>query len=455
MLMRLLLAVCISLTASCATSRVGVAEGIEPRAVKTSPLPGGRLRLSFEPVAPFHALDIMDREEAQAALTVFYSALLAERPEIRILSSSRTGLMERGVADGWEPSLRQRFLSHAGPRLLPLPDSLEQSRLFHALKLSPRYMGAGVQEAAKELFSSPMFVAGVCLSVAVYFAAWLAPEPLFSKAFAVTMTAALALTVGMLEVANLALACLRLYRESEAARTAEELEAAAARFGKAVGGTGLRVLVMVVSLGVAKAVPTVPHGGLGAFLGPPRYAVAGGLAVGASSTARIAADGSLIVSGVATGEVATRLCGGLALCATMDGAAQGSGRGTQPSTRYGPAHTEQNLPHNELIERELAAREAAGHTQLRKNKAQLNAQGKRVYDKEPVDETRFRKPDASSLRPEGVRHNTNYVSNPRDLKRELDAFEAMLRADKDAIHELYLLDGTLVRRYVPPGVLYP
>jgi hypothetical protein len=41
------------------------------------------------------------------------------------------------------------------------------------------------------------------------------------------------------------------------------------------------------------------------------------------------------------------------------------------------------------------------------------------------------------------------------MQRELDAFDAMLRADKSAIHELYLLDGTLVRRYVPPAVSFP
>jgi hypothetical protein len=59
------------------------------------------------------------------------------------------------------------------------------------------------------------------------------------------------------------------------------------------------------------------------------------------------------------------------------------------------------------------------------------------------------------VRPDGVRHNTNYVSNARDLKRELEAFEAMVRADRKAIHELYLLDGTLLQRYVPAGVRYP
>jgi hypothetical protein len=54
-----------------------------------------------------------------------------------------------------------------------------------------------------------------------------------------------------------------------------------------------------------------------------------------------------------------------------------------------------------------------------------------------------------------VRHNTNYVSNVHDIKREIAAFEAMVRADGNAIHEVYLLDGTLLRRYVPPGVSYP
>jgi hypothetical protein len=139
----------------------------------------------------------------------------------------------------------------------------------------------------------------------------------------------------------------------------------------------------------------------------------------------------------------------------MDGGAGGASHGAQLSTRYGPPHTQQNPPHNEAIERELAAREAAGHTDLRKNKAQVDARGQPVPVEKPVNGTRFRRPDVSTLRPDGVRHNTNYVSSPRDLKRELEAFEAMKLADDRAIHELYLLDGTLVRRYVPPGVSYP
>jgi hypothetical protein len=271
----------------------------------------------------------------------------------------------------------------------------------------------------------------------------------------VTLTAALALTVGMFELANVALACLRLYQAAEAARTEKELEAAAERFGKRMGGTGLRVLVMVASAGVAKGMPTIPPGGLGALLGAPRYAVEGGLAVGEVATAHVVAGGGLILSGVATGEIAAQLCRGLAVCATMDDSVRTSASGTTLSARYGPAHTQKNPAHNEAIERELAARERAGHVDLRKNKAQVDSKGDPVFDGESVAGPRFRRPDAASLRPDGVRHNTNYVSNARDLKRELEAFEAMRRADLQAIHELYLLDGTLVRRYVPPGVSYP
>jgi hypothetical protein len=449
-LLRVVLAALLAFPSACATSRSGLAE--EARLVRVESLSEGRVRLSFEPVAPSPEHEVMAREEAQAVLTVFHAAFLAERPEIQVVSPSRLRLLEEGTR---QQQLRGRFLERFGPALLPLPDSLEESRLYRALKLSPRYMGAGVREAAQEMFSSPLFVASVCLSVLVYFAAWLAPEPLFTKALAGTVTAALAIAVGVLEVANLALACIRLYRESEAASSEEELEAASERFGKSVGGTGLRVMVLVASFGIGKSMPSVPHGGLGALLGPPRYAVEGGLALGRASTAKVVADGSLILSGVATGEAATHLCGGLAMCSTMDEAGPAASNGGELLTRYGPPHTRQNPRHNNTIERELAAREAAGHTDLKKNKGQLDANGEDVRIPRPAGRPHYRRPDASSLRPDGVRHNTNYVSNVRNLRSELEAFETMRKADPRAIHELYLLDGTLIRRYVPAGVTFP
>ncbi len=155
------------------------------------------------------------------------------------------------------------------------------------------------------------------------------------------------------------------------------------------------------------------------------------------------------------GTSATALCGELATCAMMNGAGGASTGGPKLSTRYGKPHTRQNPAHNEAIEQELARREAAGHTSLRKNQPQKDADIEEVLDPQPLKGIRFRKPDVSSVRSDGVRHNTNYVSNPRDLRREVEAFESMVRADQRAIHELYQLDGTLVRRHIPTGVSFP
>ncbi len=213
------------------------------------------------------------------------------------------------MAAEWELKLREEFLSRYGSSRLPLPQSLETSPLFLALKLSPRYMGAGVREAAQELFRSPVFLSSVALSVLVYFGAWIAPEPLFTKAFAATLTLRLALVVGVLELTRLAHACVQLYQEAQAARTLEDLEAVAERFGKVVGGTALRVLVMVASMGVAKGLPQVPEGGLGFLLRSPRFAVAGGATLEGATTVKMVADGTVVVMGVSAGTAATAVGG--------------------------------------------------------------------------------------------------------------------------------------------------
>jgi hypothetical protein len=276
------------------------------------------------------------------------------------------------------------------------------------------------------------------------------PEPLFSKAFAAALTVRLALLVGLVELGQLAHACIRLYQEVEAATSSQELEAASARFGMSMGGVFLRTLVVVASLGAPQVLPKVPEGSLWTLLSPLRHAPASGPALASVTTAQIVADGTLVVAGMAAGTSAASLCGELATCAMMSGSG-----GAKLSTRYGQPHTRQNPPHNEAIEHELARREAAGHSHLRKNKPQKDASDRRVKDPTPTGGIRFRKPDASSVRPDGMRHNTNYVSNSKDMRRELEAFDAMVRADPKAIYELYLLDGTLVRRYVPRGVAFP
>jgi len=433
------------------TPEVGhVRAGLLPVGLRA--LADGRLKLFLPPLPPNLALELLSVEEVRPLLTAFAPLHPPLRPQLRLLESPGWGL-ERSATTRAETKLREEFLDQFGPALLPLPESLASSRLLLALQLSTRYMAEGVREAARELFNSPAFVLGVCLSIGVYFAAWLAPEPFFSKAFAATLTARLALLVGLVELGQVAHACLKLYQDVEAARTPQELEAASASFGKAMGGTGLRVLVVVVSMGLGRMIPQVPEGGIWSLL-PSVGATSEGaqVALRAVATAEVVADGTLVVTGTMAGEMASA-CSELGPCTMM--ANSGAGSGARLPTRYGPPHTRQNPPHNKAIEKELAAREAAGHSKLAKNKAQMDATGERVLDRQPVNGVRFRRPDASSVRPDGVRHNTNYVSNPKNLKDELEAFESMVRSDPKAIHELYRLDGTLVRRFVPPGVSYP
>ncbi|WNG43394.1 hypothetical protein F0U60_04255 [Archangium minus] len=294
---------------SCAVSPGGAPPGAgreaEPKVVQVDALSGGKLRLSFEPVESEPALERVRVKEARAALAFFQDSFrVTEKPRTR----SRLVLVSTGGGGGqpaeWESRLRQEYLSRYGPPLLPMPESMEQSRLFLALKLSPGYMGEGVREAAQELFSSPVFLSGVALSVLVYFAAWLAPEPVFTKAFVATLTLRLTLAVGAVELTQVARACVRLYQEAEAARTVQELEAVAERFGRAMGGTGLRVLMLVASMGVAKGLPGVPEGGLGALLRSPRFAMPGGMTVQGAATVQMVADGTVLVTGVAAGTAA-------------------------------------------------------------------------------------------------------------------------------------------------------
>jgi hypothetical protein len=106
------------------------------------------------------------------------------------------------------------------------------------------------------------------------------------------------------------MACLTLYREAEAARTVEQLEAVAERFGKAIGGVGLRVLVTVAGAKLAKGLPEVPKGGLWARFSPPRSAFAGGgkggFSVGAGTRAQVSvADGTVVLMGVSANVTAS------------------------------------------------------------------------------------------------------------------------------------------------------
>jgi hypothetical protein len=306
-LLRVVALLSLVLPTSCATSRESAPDELRPRAtpkpVRVAELPEGQLKLTFEPAPLDPDLDVLEVGTARAILADLYGPPRpAAKSRLRLVLASTGPLGEvQGTPTAWERRLKEEFLSRYGPALVPLPESLEASPLVLALRRSPRYMGSGAREAAQELFSSPPFLISVALSVGVYFAAWLLPEPLFSKALVATLTLRLALAVGVVELTQVAHTCLRLYREVQAARTVQELEAAAEHFGKAMGGTALRVLVLVASFGVGKGLPEVPEGGLRTLLSAPRYVMAEGASVEGATAVQIVSDGTLIVAGAAVG----------------------------------------------------------------------------------------------------------------------------------------------------------
>ena len=108
---------------------------------------------------------------------------------------------------------------------------------------------------------------------------------------------------------------------------------------------------------------------------------------------------------------------------------------------WGTEHGFNNPPHNNSIEVELDWAFNAGATDIVKNGRQRDANGNYVYYTDSVTgKQRYIRPDASYTI-DGVRYNTNYVSNNTslsELERELTAYEHMVEADPDAVNTLVI-----------------
>ncbi|WP_224361317.1 AHH domain-containing protein [Hyalangium versicolor] len=294
---------CVVLFAACATTDELVREepsGSEPDLplVKVSELSEERLQLTFPRVPLDPALRRFSVEDAQRALAAFREALAQVDPRLLQAAEARAcaGLREPSEL---ERTLRAQYIQRYGAPAVPLPRCLEDSPLVMALRLSPRYMPEGVREGMEQLVQDPVFLAGLATSLVVYVIAWAAPEPIFSKAFAASVTLVLALTFTVAELVHVGMVALKLYRETEGSRTLAEIEAAAERFGKALGGAGARILAYVACRGLARSVQGPPNG-LGALLSPRRFALPGGFNWGTATLARaVPGEGALVVAGVA------------------------------------------------------------------------------------------------------------------------------------------------------------
>ena len=105
-------------------------------------------------------------------------------------------------------------------------------------------------------------------------------------------------------------------------------------------------------------------------------------------------------------------------------------------TRWGNEHGRNNIKHNNAIEDELDDAFERGGKDIRKNGVQIDADGNRVY----YDGTHYIRPDASYTI-DGVRYNTNYISNQsltnlNEISREFNSFIHMVQADPSAVNRL-------------------
>ena len=295
-----------------AQEKVPVLEEVEVRGYQGDE--GEGLRLTFKRLKPNPALEMWREGEAREVVEALeehfqeegrWRSRREERPRVATAVGLLMRMKEEARPSALERKVREEYEEMLGPALVEMPEALASARWFQALKLSPRYMGEGVREAAEEMFSSPAVVLSVGMAMMLYALAWAAPEPVLSKAWASAVTVGLLLTYSAAELYSVGQACLKLYQEAQEAETVEELEEVARRFGRALGGVGLRVLVTVAGARLVRGLPEVPKGGLWAKLSPPRFAftggggAGGGMRVGAGTRAQVSvADGTVVLMGV-------------------------------------------------------------------------------------------------------------------------------------------------------------
>jgi len=228
--------------------------------------------------------------------------------------------------------------------------TLGRSELMRmALQISPQYMPAGAHDAIVQMFNDPVFWISTFVGITLYIASIVAPEPIISKATAAGITVALLTVFALSEIKNLAVAWMDLSDESAAATNMHQLEEAAERFGRAVGGTLGRVLVTLAMIVAGKAVEgSLPPVGPG---GPTPLAVTeGGFRVPVPAAAPVAVPAPVPV--LAAGTVAA---GPTATAVHMAIQGGGGGGGGKPAPEGPQAKTEAPIDYKSLPPEKLEA----------------------------------------------------------------------------------------------------
>ncbi|HYO55120.1 AHH domain-containing protein [Archangium sp.] len=253
-------------------------------------------------VAPHPAGERKEPTCVKASLQGVLGGLMPCPPDTQSQEKSKP---KRVLPPQVEERIRQdytRFYSSKNAAPLDGLGPVEDSRFFLALKRAPKHMGTGAQQADEELFTSPVFIASMAVSMTLYMVALAAPEPFISKGAVAAMTFWLMATYGFSEVVAVASAVKRLYDESSAAMSERALDDAARHFGEAIGGVGLRILVTVAVGRLAGKLPEVPKAPGSGGLWDKSLARLVSLW---ASTVTLVADGTILLMGAMLGASAS------------------------------------------------------------------------------------------------------------------------------------------------------
>jgi hypothetical protein len=199
----------------------------------------------------------------------------------------------------------------------------EEGKRTLAFRLALDSVWDETAEALKDLTDKDAMITLLATTGAVYFALWLAPEPLLSKGVAATLTVALIAYLGWDVVWSLVQSWRVLAKEVKEATSFDEIRNAGEKYGEVMGKNAARAFVMLAmaALGgtahtLATKLPTLPGSAravlVGARQGGLRLAAAGeveAVAVSSSGVVTIELESGVVAmtargtSAAATGPV--------------------------------------------------------------------------------------------------------------------------------------------------------
>ncbi len=162
------------------------------------------------------------------------------------------------------------------PKGAPPPEALARMRLALSFAMDTVWEGAAIP--ISEYLDPLAFKIMVCTAMSTYLLTLMIPEPV-TKGLAAILTLYLVVYLGLGPVWSMVQAGWRLLEETQRASTTEELKEAGHRFGRVLGDSGMRVLLLLATAALSGETsfvgrgPKLPGFGRAALASPARTGV--------------------------------------------------------------------------------------------------------------------------------------------------------------------------------------